>query len=299
LAADAKLSAKRPLPGVDAAAPALPHACADGMMRRAVVASFRRLPLVFDNEFLIASLVCACVVGGALLGVGLRAVLPEHHMGEPSRQIVNVAIGLIATLSALVLGLLVASAKGSFDARNDEVKTSAAKIILLDRTLRQYGPDATPIRDLVRTLTQRRIDHTWGAGGKPTALLTAADVTSAEQVRTRLFGLTPATDAQRWHLARALTITADIEQARWLLIEENRSSIPRPFLIVLVSWLTAIFASLGLFAPRNATVYAVLFVCALSVSTAIFLILEMDQPYDGVLRISSAPLVNAVAEISR
>lgn len=269
------------------------------MMRRAADSGACRPPLVLDNEFLIASLVCACVVGGALLGVGLRAVLPEHHIGEPSRQIVNVAIGLIATLSALVLGLLVASAKGSFDARNDEVKTSAAKIILLDRTLRQYGAETAPIRDLVRTLTQRRIDHTWGAGGKSSVLLTAGDVTSAEQVRTRLFGLNPATDEQRWLLARALAITADIEQARWLLIEENRSSIPKPFLIVLVSWLTAIFASLGLFAPRNGTVYAVLLVCALSVSTAIFLILEMDQAYDGLLRISSAPLVNAVAEIGR
>ncbi len=256
-------------------------------------------PLVLDNEFLIASLVCACVVGGALLGIGLRAVLPEHHMSEPSRQIVNVAIGLIATLSALVLGLLVASAKGSFDARNDEVKTSAAKIILLDRTLRQYGPEANPVRDLVRTLTQRRIDHTWGAGGTASVLLTSTDLTSAEQVRARLFDLTPATEAQRWDLQRALALTADIEQVRWLLVEENRSSIPRPFLVVLVSWLTAIFASLGLFAPRNATVYAVLFVCALSVSTAIFLILEMDQPYEGLLRISSTPLVKAVAEISR
>ncbi|MFO1398090.1 MAG: hypothetical protein U1F48_13590 [Burkholderiales bacterium] len=254
---------------------------------------------MFDSEFLIASVVCACVIGGALLGLGLRAVLPEHHIGEPSRQIVNVAIGLIATLSALVLGLLVASAKSSFDARNDEVKTSAAKLILLDRTLRQYGPETAPLREVVRKLTQRRIDHAWGNADAGGILTTPADVTSAEQVRTRLFALAPANDAQRWQLARALAITAEIEQARWLAIEENRSSIPRPFLVVLVSWLTAIFASLGLFAPRNATVYAVLFVCALSVSTAIFLILEMDQPYEGLLRISSAPLVNAVAEMGR
>lgn len=257
------------------------------------------LASVFGIEFLIASLVCACVVGGALLGIGLRAVLPEHHMSEPSRQIVNVAIGLIATLSALVLGLLVASAKGSFDTRNEEIKTSAAKIILLDRTLRQYGPEAAPIRSLVRALTQRRIDHTWGGSDGASLLLAPADATSAEEVRVRLFALAPASEAQRWYLQRALSITADIEQARWLLIEENRSSIPRPFLVVLVSWLTAIFASLGLFAPRNATVYAMLFVCALSVSTAIFLILEMDQAYDGLLRLSSAPLVNAVAEIGR
>lgn len=254
---------------------------------------------MLDSELLIAVIVCACVIGGALLGLRLRRVLPEHHMSEESRQIVNVAIGLIATLSALVLGLLVASAKGSFDARNEEIKTSAAKIILLDRTLRQYGKETTPVRDLVRTLTQRRIDQTWGERGRAAALVPPPDATSVEQVRALLFALVPAGEAQHWLLQRALTLTADIEQARWLLIEENRSSIPRPFLVVLVFWLTVIFASLGLFAPRNATVYAVLAVCALSVSTAIFMILEMDQPYDGLLRISSAPLVSAVAEMGR
>ena len=259
----------------------------------------RRVPLtaVFENEFIVAAVVYACVMGGAVLGFALRGVLPEHHMSEPSRNVVNLAIGLIATLSALVLGLLVASAKGSFDSRNEEVQSGAAKIILLDRALRQYGDETKPTRELLRKLTQRRIDRTWGEGAGTSGLVTKADATSAEEVRARLFALAPANDAQRWLMQRALALTAEIEQARWLLIEENRSSIPRPFLVVLVFWLTAIFASLGLFAPRNATVYTVIMVCALSVSTAIFMILEMDQPYDGLLRISSAPLVNAVLEI--
>lgn len=100
-------------------------------------------------------------------------------------------------------------------------------------------------------------------------------------------------------LARALTLTSEIEEARWLLVEENRSSIPTPFLVVLVFWLTAIFASLGLFAPRNGTVFTVLLVCALSVSTAIFMILEMDQPYDGILRVSAAPLRSALVELKQ
>jgi hypothetical protein len=118
-------------------------------------------------------------------------------------------------------------------------------------------------------------------------------------VRSKLWELAPKNDEQRWLLARALVLNSDIEQARWLLVEENRSSIPTPFMIVLVFWLFAIFVSLGLFAPPNATVYAVLLVCAVSVSTAIYLILEMDQPYEGLLQISSEPLVKAVRELGR
>ena len=118
-------------------------------------------------------------------------------------------------------------------------------------------------------------------------------------MQTELFGLKPDTDGKKWLHTRALTIAADLEQARWMLYEETRSSIPMPFLIVLVSWLTVIFAILGLLAPRNGTVLAVILVCAVSISTAVYLILEMDQPFEGILQISSAPLASALAEITR
>ena len=250
------------------------------------------------SELAVAAIICACVLGGAAAGIRLRHVLPEHHMNEQSRQIVNVAIGLIATLAALVLGLLVASAKSSFDDRNEEVKSSAAKIILLDRVLRQYGPEAQPTRDLLRELTQRRIERTFGKAAFAT-VTSVNDAKSAEQLRAALFELAPNSDAQRWLVGRALAIVSEIEEARWLLVEENRSSIPTPFLVVLVFWLSVIFASLGLYAPPNATVYAILIVCALSVSTAIYMILEMDQPYDGLLRISPMPLRNALDELKQ
>jgi hypothetical protein len=117
-------------------------------------------------------------------------------------------------------------------------------------------------------------------------------------VQSQLLRLVPANDEQRWLHTRALTIAADLEQARWMLYEQSRSSIPMPFLVVLVSWLAVIFAILGLLAPRNGTVYVVILVCALSVSTAVYLILEMDQPFEGILQISSAPLQSALTEIA-
>jgi len=252
------------------------------------------------SEFSVASIVCAFVLAGAVLGGLLRAVLPEHHMSEQSRQIVNVAIGLVATLAALVLGLLVASAKSSFDARNEEVKETGTKLILLDRTLRQYGPQTKDLRSLLQVLTERRIEHRWKAvKASEEATTLRADASSSESIRTGLWRLAPDTDAQRWLLARALTLTAEIEQARWLLVEGEESSIPTVFLVILVFWLTAIFVALGLFAPRNATVYAVILVCGLSVSTAVLMILEMDQPFEGILQVPSTPLVSALDEMRR
>lgn len=252
------------------------------------------------SEVAIAVLVCLCVLAGAVLGAALRHVLPAEHMGEPSRQIVNVAIGLVATLSALVLGLLVASAKNGFDARNDEIRQSATRLVELDRVLRQYGPEADDARRLLRALTEHRIEHTWAdRDGGPKDLLHEDDAGQSETIRAKLWELAPATDAQRWLHTRALAITSDIEHARWLLVEGAQSSIPMPFLAVLTFWLAAIFTALGLFAPRNATVYVVLVICALSVSTAVLMIFEMDQPFEGLLQISPAPLHRAVGEMKR
>jgi hypothetical protein len=250
------------------------------------------------TETITAALVCLAILAGAFTGASLRRILPAEHMSEHSRNIVNVAIGLIATLSALVLGLLVASAKSAFDSRNDEIKQSAARLVLLDRTLRQYGPETKAIRALLQELTQRRIDHTWNtAKPREHIAIVREDAASSEIVRDRLWQLTPSNDAQRWLHARALTLTAEIEHGRWLLVEGDQSSIPRPLLVILASWIAVIFAGLGLFSPRNTTVYAVLFICAVSVSTAVLMILEMDQPFEGFLQVPSTPLVSAVDEM--
>lgn len=252
------------------------------------------------SEFAVASVVFACVLAGAMAGAVLRHLLPREHMDESSRQIVMVAIGLVATLAALVLGLLVASAKHEFDARNDEIKLSATRLVELDRVLRQYGPEADGARELLQAMTVHRIAHTWP--DQRAAGITREDQRDAAQVeavRTRLWDLHPATDAQRWLHARALVLTSEIEHARWLLVESSESSIPRPLLAVLTFWLFAIFVALGLFSPRNPTVYVVLTICALSVSTAVLMIFEMDQPLEGWLRISPAPLQRAVDEMRR
>ena len=229
-----------------------------------------------------------------------KRILPPDHIGEDTRNVVNMSVGLIATLSALVLGLMVASTKAAFDTRSEEIKQSAARVVLLDRALVQYGPDAAPARTLLHDLARRRIILRW-IETQDSGLLDSlhAEGIDIEKFQTAVRTLKPGDDAQRWLQSRALSLAAELEQTRWLLLESSASSIQRPMLIVLALWLTVIFTSLGLFAPRNRTAIGIIIVCAFSISTAIFLILEMDRPFDGVMQVSDLPLRNAFRQITK
>jgi hypothetical protein len=245
----------------------------------------------------IGVIVLACVFGGALLGTLLRARLPEHHLSEESKDVVKLAMGLIATMSALVLGLLIASAKSSYDAQTNELKQVSTSIILLDRVMARYGPEAKGARELLRRSVVDAIDRAWPATSSPPALLDPA--AEAQDLYDAIHALSPQNEAQSSLRSRALGISSDIAQMRWLLFEQRTGSIPLPFLVVLIWWIAIIFASFGLFAPPNASVIAILFICALSVSAAIVLILELDQPFGGFLQISSAPLRDALGHLGQ
>lgn len=251
----------------------------------------------------ISALVFLLVLGGAALGAFLRAVLPKHHLSSETKDMVHVGIGLLATLAALVLGLLVASAKSSFDTKSEEVKQAATKLILLDHNLRQFGPEADAAREALRRLVVSKVDLTWVEGDPPAAGAGAAPGVPAavriDDIQSLVLALSPTTDAQRALQKQALRLGDDLAQTRWLLVEQTGSSIPTPFLVVLVFWLATISASLSLFAPSNGTVIAVCIVCALSVSSAIFLILEMDRPFGGLLKIPDAPLRNVIIQLAR
>jgi hypothetical protein len=245
-------------------------------------------------------MVFALVFGGALLGKRLSRILPQEHLSAEAKDVVKVSMAMIATLAALVLGLLIASAKSSLDDKVEESRNVAAQIILLDQTMARYGPDTAEARALLKQVLVARINLIWpeeSAGAvAPQAIGQGAGV---EVVQQKLLTLSPGNDMQRWLQSTALEITRDIEGARWSMLEQIGSSIQWPFLMVVVFWLAVIFASFGLFAPRNATVTVTLFVAALSVAGSIYLIFEMDQPYRGVVKVSSAPLRTALAELGR
>ena len=240
----------------------------------------------------IALIVFACVLGGTLLGMYLRVVMPEHHLSEDSKDVIKLGMGLIATIAALVLGLVIASAKSSYDTQDVSVKHIAAKIMLLDRQLALYGPETKESRDLIRRILAQRIDKIWPEERSQYAKLDTSETfptAVGEGLEYRIRQLAPQNDVQRGLQSTALQISSDIMETRWFVLGAG-SSVPVPFLVVVVFWLTVIFGSFGIFAPRNATVIAVLIVCALSVACSIFLILEMDQPFRGVMKISSTPL---------
>jgi hypothetical protein len=248
----------------------------------------------------IGLITAGCTFSGALIGVWLQRRLPRHHLDKDSQEVVKLGAGMIATITALVLGLLVSSAKDTFDTINDGIKQSSAKLILLDRILAQYGPEAQGIRDqmkrsLTASLEAARLRKLAGAP-EPAAVQFTNRV---EGVQSLLRVLTPQTDGQRQLLAQAQQIAGDMSQTRWLLMEEAQNELPVPLLVILVCWLTVLFVSFGLFAPRNATVLSVLFVCACSVSAAVFLILEMNRPLEGMIKVSNAPLRNALEHLGR
>ena len=241
-----------------------------------------------------------CIFGGALLGMVLHALLPEQHLRDASKDTVKVAAGMIATLAALVLGLLVASAKSSFDATNNAVIENGARIILLDRTLAAYGPETKDVREQLRRTVAAGIEMFWPEEKNVSTGMTGFERTNAmELTQAKLRELTPTTESQRKLQAQGEQIGNDMLRARWLLIEQAQSTIPAPFLVVLLFWLTMLHLSFGLFAPRNATVITVLIISALSVSGAIFIILEMNHPLDGMIKVSSAPMRKALEHLGQ
>jgi hypothetical protein len=252
------------------------------------------------NSQTICLISAGCIFGGALLGLLLYGLLPEQHLRDNSKDTVKVVAGMIATLSALVLGLLVSSAKSSFDATNSAITQNGAKIILLDRVLAAYGPETKDIREQLRRAVVAGIEMFWPEEKNGGSGMTAFERANAmEMIQTKLRELTPATDAQRQLLSQAQQISGDMLQARWLLIEQAQSALPMPFLVVLLFWLTMLHLSFGLFAPRNATVIIVLLISALSVSGAIFIILEMNHPLQGMIKASSAPMRKALEHLGQ
>lgn len=246
----------------------------------------------------ISGIVFACVFGGALLGMILRRILPHHHLSPDSKDTIKLGIGLIGAMSALVLGLMVSSAKGSYDTQKSELTQMSARIIVLDRVLAHYGPEALQARDLLRTLVARILEQIWPEERSSAALL-APGVAGGEAFYDQIQELTPKNEAQRALQSQALSIAMDVGQTRWLLFQQAGSSISTPFLVVLVFWLTINFLSFGLFAPPNTTVIATLVLCALSVAGAIFLILELDHPFEGLIRISSEPMRKTLASLGQ
>jgi hypothetical protein len=244
---------------------------------------------------IIAALVFGCVIAGALCGVAIRKRLPERHLDTDAKDVVKLATGLIATLSALVLGLLVATAKTSFDNKIGQVRLAAADMILLDNLLAQYGPETAPARKLVRANLNLMIDHIWRENKPEAEHSPRFEVTrQAEEFLQALYGLAPKNELQITLKGRIVQAASDLANVRLALFVQSGDTIQVPFLIILTLWLTMIFASFALLARLNILVGTVLLFSAVSVSAAVFLVMDLDQPFSGIVRIPDAPLRNVL-----
>jgi hypothetical protein len=242
--------------------------------------------------------VLACTFGGALAGMHvLRRLVPEQHVSAATWDTAKLGIGLVATMTALLLGLVTATAKTTFDDVGNAIWQTAAELLTLDRSLSKYGPETKDIREAVKLAVARRIELTWPRNDEQVELEGPQDTPLIEGIGDRVRALSPGNEAQKDLRARALGLVDRLLESRWLVLSGHRSSIPVLFLTALVSWLTITFTIYGMFAPRNGTVVAILFVSALSVASAVFLILEMDGPFDGLLRVSPEPLMFAMSRL--
>jgi hypothetical protein len=215
----------------------------------------------------IGLIVLLVVFSGAMIGMLIGRLLPAHQVSSETKGVVSVSVAVVGTASALVLGLLISSANTSFSTRNTEVTRMSADLIRLDRLLRRYGPETGGARDDLQRYAAMKFDDLFpsGTGGKPN-VDNRATLETMEHVQDAVLTLRPEDNRQQWLIAQALQLVAAISETRWLLVQQSTSSVPLPFLTMLVFWLTLLFGSFGLFAPRNVTTVVALFLCSLAVS---------------------------------
>jgi hypothetical protein len=227
----------------------------------------------------------ALIFAGALAGMVIRPVLPAEHLVPEAKDTVRLAIGLVVTMTGLVLGMLVSSAKTFYDGEKNQVAQLGSQIVLVSDLLVAYGPDTKPVRVEARKFVEAGIDRVWPKDSSQGFQLRPGSAGS--DFYERVQQLTPTNDLQRAVKSELLSATIGLRETYWLLyLQSEQTSVPKPLLAVVISWLVAIFVSFGLFAPRNATVVVTLIICALAASAAIFIISSMYSPFSGVLKIA-------------
>lgn len=248
----------------------------------------------------IGLIVVACIFGSALLGLWLRKLLPEHHVRDDAKDIVKLGLSLIGTLAALVMGLLISSASASFNTVASELTTVTVKVLELDHLLYQYGPEAHEVRGLLTKNFGDTVELIFSRDpAQRDAMLNPNAASRQDEIQAGIRRLAPGTDEQRELRARALDLAYDAGGERWYLVLQHAATISAPVLAVLVFWLCVIFFGWGLFAPRHAVMMSALFTFASCATLAIFLVLELDSPFEGWVRVSDAPMRMALVQLGR
>jgi hypothetical protein len=251
------------------------------------------------SPWVFAGVVIVTQMTGWGCGRLIRKRLPPEHLAQSTRDAVMLAVGMVATLAALVLGLMISSAKTSFDADRQSVIDIAADILLMDRVLAHYGEEAKQARDILRGFTHSALEGVGEEAPAQSRVIVGSPMPQMGKLQATLLALKPVNDSQRSLQTRALTLSAELERARVLMGERSDGSIPSAFLIVLLIWLAMLYVALAIFSPVNATVTAAAVGGSLAFAAAVFLILELDRPFQGVVRVPTDSLVGTLQLLGR
>jgi hypothetical protein len=254
-----------------------------------------------------AAVVLLLLLASSAVGFVLQTALRERHRSRDTTDAIRLVISMLLTFTALVLGLLTSSVKASYDQFDSRLRGYASDLTQLDMRMREYGDGADAIRGVLRTYVAAAIADTWRGEPKPDGIYPVfAPSPSYERralgdllldVDVAIRKLEPADDFHR-KLADSLAAQmADALQQRWQLVVTPQDTISTPLLILMTSWLMMIFGVFGLSSPRNAVVYVTIVLCALSLSSAVYLILDLDRPLEGTIKVSSSPMRDALRHI--
>lgn len=246
----------------------------------------------------VALIVALLMMGGALGAAALRRRVASHHFDEETKDVVKLGLGFLATLSALVMGLIVSSSKDSYDTKTEMIHTAAALIIQLDTNLRLIGPEGEPVRHLLQQSVAASMQQLWGVRRSEVVMPADANRQQVRQLQKMLASLPVTSEAQREGQASALRVLGELARINAVAFTERGSNVMPVLLVMVTCWMTLTVMGWNLFAPRNYTVSAVNIVCSLSVASAIFLILEMDQPFGGIVEVSDKPMRAALLKLA-
>lgn len=246
-------------------------------------------------SFAVASLVAAMIFASGLSGLLLQSFLPKPHTSDRSRDMISSVVGTTTLLLALVLGLLIWTAYGVYTAQKAGLEALVSEALQFDQVLTEYGPEANVGRALLKTQATADRRQFWesnvSAGSLPYSEALANVSTSLANMRERdafLDALKPTTDLQKRLLELARQLTTSIGQTRLAMSLRMDSPVPWPLLAIVVSWSLLLFCGAGLLSQINATTLTSMAFGAFSVASAIFLILELSQPYTGLFHVSPA-----------
>ena len=248
------------------------------------------------NSILISLVVFACIFGSALLGLAIRNKVPADHLGPEAKDVIRLVTGITATTTALVLGMLVSSAKTYYDSWNTQIAEMASEVVTIDRLLAGYGPETAPIRVEFSQLVEGWVERIWPKQNSLHDSLRPQE--NGEILVHQVALMEPKDPLQATAKSQLIPLITTARQSQWrMYLRSQQTTMPSPLLIVVISWQCAIFVSMALFAPRNATIYVTFAIGAITISAAIFIILELYSPFRGILTISSAPITDALNQM--